>query len=504
MTMQLRDYQQAAVDAAMDVLDRQGYAMFASPTGTGKSYCILDLLRRRPQLWAVIPRIEIIADMLKKLGRGVEKCSEADIVSQAELDRMITPIRLRNRLLAGGTPPAELAIDEAHHDLASSYQDLHALCGYCPRVGFTATPFRGTPRGTAEFRKLWGEPVWAITYPEAVHRGVLSFPTCDIWPLVDDDTCEMVNGEFVIASVEEETRPRLTAIAERCDTFIEGGVGGKYHWDRPTMFSLPTRNLAHAMRCALVEYGCPAEVITQETTQADRQRIFAATVRRECALVQVQVVSEGVDLPIRRLIDVSPSISPVKWLQQFGRITRPVKDGEAAPHYVGTNRNLLRHAYLLDGLLPTTKYKEVQDAFKPASTRAGIRVVGLEALGRLKPSTFLTKSGVRCTLYAVSTLENNMKVEYAALLHPLFESPEWCRKDSPTVDGERTYGKWSRCEPPADLKGFASLPGKMLSDAQRKFWNSCASRCGLLKDQELTRHNFAVLPILKDTGMRFQ
>jgi superfamily II DNA or RNA helicase len=488
----LRLYQQLARKDAAAVLRDGGRRMYAAPTGTGKSLIELALLADFPSAWLITPRVEIIADMLRKLGIDSENPE-----SDGEANRIITPIRLRNRLLAGGAPPARLILDEAHHDEANSWQDLHALCGYCPCVGFTATPFRGTPKGTASFRERWGEPVWVITMREAVAGGHLAFPTCTIWPLVDDDVCELSNGDFVISSVEAETRNRLAAIVERCLPFLRRGGPYGVEWDRPTMFSVPSTAIAEEFYERANRACLPCSIVTQTTPRERRQLAFRQCVAREAALVQIQVVSEGVDLPIRRLIDVSPSISPVKWLQQVGRITRPT---DTPPEYICTNRNLLRHAYLLEGLLPQSKYIEAQEAFAVPSSRAGIRVVGLEALGRLKPAPFVTASGVQCSLYAISTMEDNVKVEYAAILHPLLEQPLWVVKESPHDGTQRTYGRWRQVEPPADLHGFASIPGSKITEPMSNFWNRCARSVGLDVKQEVNRKNFIVLPILKDIG----
>ncbi len=61
------------------------------------------------------------------------------------------------------------------------------------------------------------------------------------------------------------------------------------------------------------------------------------------------------------------------------------------------------------------------------------------------------------------------------------------------------YGKWQRCDPPEDVKGFASLPPKTLSDKQRAWWKQCAAGRGLDPNAEVTRKVFPALPVLLDT-----
>src|SRR5579884_2986431 len=229
----------------------------------------------------------------------------------------------------------------------------------CPVIGWTASPYRGTPRGTAEFLEFWGQPTWIITLAEAANRGVVSFPSFRICPLVDDDRVSVSSsGEFVVSSASAAVRSRLDAVVDLCRPLFEG-----QHWDRPTMLALPSvETVADALR-AFEAAGLPAALVTGDTPQAARQQAFAAAVARERVLLQIGVVSEGVDLPLRRLIDLLPTLSPVRWVQLLGRITRPVTVGEAAPEYWGCCRNLERHAYVLDGLVPLPALAQAQTAF---------------------------------------------------------------------------------------------------------------------------------------------
>ncbi len=214
-----------------------------------------------------------------------------------------------------------------------------------------------------------------------------------------------------------------------------------------------------------------------------------------CALVQVYVVSEGVDLPIRRLIDLAPAISPVKWQQQFGRITRPGGNAE----YICTNRNLLRHGYLLDGCLPTAAVIQAQKAFVTTSKRIATRVLGLESLGRLKPTDLPLRDGSYAHMYAITAMQGHSAREYAVFVHPARANPVWAtRENVKLADGTKSYGRWSVCAPPTDVAGFASIPASTLSDAQANWWKRAAAKFGLDPHAEVNRKAFQALPILRD------
>jgi hypothetical protein len=494
MRFEPRDYQRIGILDAVTWLRTAAAGSvrcYAAPTGSGKSVIELAVQDALDGAWIVTPVLEIIAGLLDKL--GVEVPASEDRLIAAAFDRRITtPIRLRNMLLAGDGPAdiRYLILDEAHHDNADTYQQLDLMLS-CPKVGYTATPYRGTTKGTAVFCARWGEPVWILTYPEAIERGVISMPRCRVVPILDDDLIAVQNGEFVVSQVNAQTP--LDAVIELCRVHVEKGT-----WDRPTMFACPSTLLAQLLDSALNAAGLPSVCVTGDTPRAERDAAFADTVARRRALVQVRIAGEGIDLPIRRLIDLAPAMSPVLFLQRFGRATRPVPPGEDPPEYVCCNRNLLRHAYLLEGCLPPAVVADAQKAFPPGK-RNGARVIGLEALGRFKEVDVPLANGLTGFLYCLSSVEGTKVENYAAFVHPMLETPIWAvRTDPKNADGTRDFGRWRRCSAPADLSGFASIPAPACTDKQLAWWKRDAKRWGLDPDVKPNRRAFQALPILFD------
>lgn len=491
MRYQPRDYQLLAFNHAVEFLTnaRPGdRTLYVAPTGSGKSVMMLAIQERMgPGTWIIAPRVEIVDGFLDKL--GVEPGVESGLRHQ-----ITTPIRFRDMLLhKGQQEAARLIIDEAHHDEAMTWKQIHTLCGHPPAIGFTATAFRGTPKGTADLLATWGEPQWVLTYPEAVARNVISMPKCSTLPLVDDDLIEIERGELVASAVNSAVKSRVGQIAEWSRRLVDGfGL-----WDRPTMFALPSREAAWALHGALRDISLHATVVDGDTSQADRQATFAGTVGRITALIQIMVVSEGVDLPIRRLIDLRPTLSPVIWLQLIGRIMRRTASGEQQPEYVCTNRNLLRHGYLLDGCLPDDTIRDAQAAWPGFSKRSGARVLGLEAVGRFKASQVPLRDGLAVTTYNVCALEGHKRTDYFALVHPARAEPVWaCAVHGRGPDGRYTFGAWRACEPPTDLTGFASTPPRDLTPAQLEWWKKSAARFGLHPDCVPNKQQFQILPVL--------
>lgn len=490
-----RPFQQIGIDHAVDFLANAGRderRCYAAPTGCGKSVVELAIqeklitLGHRP--WIITPREEIVAGMLDKLNATGD-----DMFSRF----ISTPVRLRNRLMSGEIePPTHLIYDEGHHHNAETWQQIGLLSGLAPAIALTASPYRGSPKGTTEFREHWGDPIWLISYQEAIDEGYISMPSIDIVPLVDDDIVTISSsGEFEVTSLEAATVDRLGDMAKHVrDT---GWYTDK--WDRATIFALPSSGSCIRFQNELHRLGLPCAVVTAETPKADRAFIFDAVVNRVMALLHIDVVSEGVDLPLRRYIDLAPTMSPVKWVQRFGRITRPKGPGEAAPEYICCNRNLQRHAYILEGIVPVSAMVKSEMSF-PRTERAHSRVLGLEAIGRFKPVATKLCNGLFVYTYSLSVQIGTASMDYCCIVHPT-NDPVWAAKINPVVDGVRQWGCWQQCDPPAGLTGFASVPPKALSPKQEAWWKRAAATYGLDPTQEVTRKNFQVLPVLKDLGL---
>lgn len=464
--MELRDYQRRGVELGLAATKR---LLLAAPTGSGKSVIERELLAAMPDAVLVTPSIEIIDGLVDK---------------GADESRIWTPIKLRNRLLDGKIePPGRIIWDEAHHTEAASWQQIAMSCD-AREIGFTATPYRGTAKSTVAFRLYWGEPTWLISYPDAIAKGYIVMPECRTEPLVDDDVITVTSsGEFDVESIEKATESKLSDFACLVDSFP---------LDRPTMLTLPSREL-----CRLVaeRLKTPSVIVDGDTPRAERREAFESCLKCRAVLIQIAVVSEGVDLAIRRLIDAAPTMSPVKWVQLFGRAMRPGGESE----YICTNRNLLRHSYAIQGVMPVAKLVEAQDAFGGGSIREGYRVVGLEGLGRFKPNVVRLANGLDSVMYQIEAREDIGVRQYCCITHPASPDPLWATR----INTAGAYGKWQRCEPPHGFTGFASGRGAAISDKQRAWWERDAEKHGLDPSPEsVNRRTFAALPVLAQLGVR--
>lgn len=491
--------------------------LYTAPTGSGKSFMFLDALGSDPFGWGITNRLEIVAGMLEKCGENVSGLNTNQLVELAWQYRITTPIRYRNALRNGDVPflPWRLYIDEVHHDQANTFKDIYAFLPAVSVCGLTATPFRGTARSTAEFMQSWDKIVHIIDIPTAAKEKVIEIPEIEIWPLVDDDEIEISNGEFSTTNASNLNVTRSAELVQRIlnanwlDTHYQDVIRGHNehdsievpHWDKPTIFAVSSREQALDLRDRCNAANIPVTVINQESSRYQRQQAFKECVSCLTAIIQIDVVSEGVDLPIRRIIDMRPTFSPVRWLQLIGRSTRP----GAVSTYICCNRNLERHAYLMCGMFPPSKIAEAQTIFGGISQRSQqTRAVGTEGLGRLKPTMIKFTDGTTGSVYNLHYFDKNengipIKKELAVLLHPNKNEPIIALKESvKKEDGTYDYGHWKELQYIPDVTGYASAPGGVITEKQAASWMKWAKSFGLDSSVIPNRKNIQAYYLLRD------
>lgn len=452
--------------------------------------------------YIVTPRVEIIDGLLQK--RGVDS-SLKYAAELGEQHGIFTPIRLRN-LLAAGTieQPEYLLVDEAHHGTAVSYQEMFALSGMVCCIGFTATAFRGTPKETAKLREQWGEPIPIISFAEAAERGILAVPHCTIHPLIDDDKIEVINGEFIITQMTEAVGGVADAVVELCRPFVDLKFANTLgiFWDRPTIISVPSIEAAKLVAGALNKAGLAAVVITAEVSRCTRDLALADCIARRTAIVQINVISEGIDIPARRLIDLRPTMSPVFWQQQLGRITRPTREGEPPPEYICCCRNLLRHAYSLDGMVPPAAIAQAEKAFGGVGKRAGVRAIGFEGIGKFKATELPLADGTTGLMYCVSGVSGTTVTQFVVMTSPTKAEALVAMRGKPRYENWERRHKWVRIETMPDVVGFASVPPSPLTEKQAAWWKRSAATRGLDPEAKVNARNFQAMPVLFDIGCK--
>lgn len=509
--MPLHDYQSAAVKKAVATLAAGESLLLVSPTGSGKSYMQVALHNAMPDThYQIVPNTDIGVGIAEKLNGAPANLRELSDEAQqrvCESLRVFTSKRLYNLLMSAAVPPpVTLSIDEAHHSTDDTHTTIDALCGNCPRVGWTATAYRGTPQETSKLRARWGIPHTVLSLRNAFACGFIARPDFCIWPLINDDLIEVSNGEFTAKGTDKAVANVLPDIITRLRGLFDGKL-----WLRPTMLRLSTVAACKLVCDAMNAAGLPALSVTGE--DGNRQATFARIVDRSHALCQVRVVGEGVDLPMRVLIDLAPTLSPVLWMQSVGRITRPT---DSAPAYIATNHNLTRHAYLWEGLIPASQIRDAQTAWGPEykpKRRNLARALGFEGFGKFTVSQIPLLNKTLACLYSLQTPDGMH--QYAVLLDPTDPTPMYFEKTN-TYTGEKatnaagydyaekSFGTWKVIDSIPDADGYVSTKPSPVTPAQLAWWKKSARSRGLDPDFIPNAREFQALPILMNTRGRFQ
>lgn len=503
-----RDYQEAGIARALAVSPGERL-LIASPCGSGKGSLALHIARayREAGKSVVIltPSLEIVRGFFERCGVDVGDLSDNRLRALAESHELYTPVTFRARYENGAASAPDVVIaDECHHATESDDTVAGDLFAYFPEatwIGLTATPFRGTPRSTKALRDAWGEPYVVATLPQMIERGYVMLPRFRVVPLLDDDQVTVTKGAFRVGGKSGAggfVASRARGIAELVGDFVTNGVT-----DMPTCVVAPSREAAGRICEELDALGIGWRLVIGTTKATERAAAYALCEINSVVLVTVNVLAEGVDLPwLGRLIDCSPTMSPVAWLQRIGRVMRPK---EVRPEILVCCRNLERWAFLLAGALPSEVIYEAQSAFEAPSKRSGFRSLGFERLGRFKPLRLPLANGCEGQAFMlVSHDEDGVQTEYCILATDTNPNPiAATRTNGVKPSGERDYGTWHACEVPVGLEGFATSSQRgELSPKQANWWRRAARRHGLDPDAEVSRREFAALPVLTQTKLR--
>lgn len=114
---------------------RQGCSvMVQMPTGTGKTYVMASVVKwfldnyDEGEVWIVAHRRELVEQMQQTLRRFCLDYGERESVLKAKVRVRVLSIQWLTRhaeeLDKAGSVPGLIVVDEAHHAIADSYQDL--------------------------------------------------------------------------------------------------------------------------------------------------------------------------------------------------------------------------------------------------------------------------------------------------------------------------------------------------------------------------------------------
>lgn len=277
MAVVLRDYQTRTVEAVIAVLPT-GPTVLVAPTGSGKTLMGVTVVRRLavPTLW-VVHRRELATQAQRAL-RG--------------LARVVT---IQGLVARGEQPPAALVVwDECHHYVADEWRTVAEHYAHARHLGLTATPERADGRPLGD---LFQHLVVAASYTELMHAQHLV-------------PCRVL-------APPEIYRDGLALRPEEAYRRYAAGTRALVFVDRVD-FAEETASRLRAL-------GLSAVAVTDKTPAATRRTALHQFETGQLrALVNIYVLTEGIDLPCVETIVLARQVShPSTYLQIVGRALRP-------------------------------------------------------------------------------------------------------------------------------------------------------------------------------------
>jgi len=335
MTIQLRPYQQEALDAINTFSDKGiNRQLVVLPTGAGKTVIFSHLPQTKndslPML-VLAHRAELLYQAKEKIGWSNPQLDiqieQADNVA-GHCDVVVASVPTLGRAESERILKypkdyfKSIVIDEAHHAAAPTYRRILDYFNPSLLLGVTATPQRSD---NTRLTDVFDEIVYYKTIQDLIEDGYLcSLVGYRIKTETDISGVATNEGDYVASQLEDaiDTPERNAHIVAAYHSLVPESkaivfCAGVKH----------ANNLASSFSATQVS----TEVILGDTSAQDREHILARFKSGETrVLVNVGVLTEGFDEPsIQSIILARPTRSTLLYTQIVGRGTRLY---EGKPH----------------------------------------------------------------------------------------------------------------------------------------------------------------------------
>lgn len=310
----LRDYQVAAVDAAVE----RARGIWWMPTGSGKTDAAVGLALRLPCRWLLLVHRTGLA--FQAADRFEERTGmEAGRIGEGrwEWRERFTAATFQTLYARFGDQAVKdllrvsqgLIVDEAHTLPAASFLKVaRAASGAYWRVGMSGTPLaRGDQRSVVAIGAT-GPVIHRVHPQQLIDAGILAKPHIRFAVVRQDahaTTFQGVYGECVVrSSMRNRVVVRLCQRAAKpCLVFVKEIAHGR------------------SLRGMLDKAGLQAEFVWGQDSVAERVAAATRLARGDCdVLVSSAVFNEGVDIPaLASVVVASGGKSAIAALQRIGR-----------------------------------------------------------------------------------------------------------------------------------------------------------------------------------------
>lgn len=322
--MSLRPYQQEAFESVLSEWDRGvKKTLLVLPTGTGKTIVFSKIaeecVRRGKKVLIMAHRGELLdqaADKILKstgLQCSVEKAQQSCLGDWYRIVvGSVQTLMHERRLRQFRTDYFDvIIIDEAHHSISPSYQNVLQHFDQAYVLGVTATPDRADMKNLGSY---YESLAFEYTMPQAIKSGYLVPIKALTVPLkIDISMVGISAGDFKVGEIGTALDPYLYQIA---DEMV------KYCMDRKTIVFLPLIATSQKFMGILNERGFVAAEVNG--TSEDRAEILQDFEDGKYnVLCNSMLLTEGYDCPaVDCIIVLRPTKSRPLYAQMIGRGTR--------------------------------------------------------------------------------------------------------------------------------------------------------------------------------------
>lgn len=322
--MDLRPYQAEAMQAVFSEWDRgNSKTLLVLPTGCGKTIVFAKIteecVRNGERVLILAHRGELLDQASDKIAKATglmcatEKAEQSCIGSWFRVVVGSVQTLMREKRLSQFSNDYfdSIIIDEAHHSISDSYQNVLRHFNSAKVLGVTATPDRGDMKnlGTV-FQSL----AYEYSLPKAIKEGFLTPIKAQTIPIKLDLTgVGQQAGDFKTSDLGTALDPYLYQIADEM---------AKYCGNRKTVVFLPLVKTSQKFRDILCERGFrAAEVNGNSSDRAEILQDFEND--KYNVLCNSMLLTEGWDCPsVDCVVVLRPTKVRALYSQMVGRGTR--------------------------------------------------------------------------------------------------------------------------------------------------------------------------------------
>ena len=321
--MELRDYQQTAIDRLKDALLKGAKRpVVQAPTGAGKTViaaAIVNMARQKDKrVLFCVPALSLIDQTVERF-RSSAIFDVGVIQGQHELTDGTQPVQVCSiqTLARRSIPKVDLVIVDECHVMFKLYDTWMNDPNWksVPFVGLTATPWAkgmGAPG-------RWDKLIIGTTTEELINLKHLSDFKCYAPAHPDLSGVKTKLGDYELKGLGE-AMDKNALVADIVSTWLERGEG------RPTICFAVNRVHAKHIELQFKEAGVAVEYMDAFTDLEERAAIVGRFATGETKVIcNVGVLTTGFDADVRCIILARPTKSEILYTQMIGRGLRTAK-----------------------------------------------------------------------------------------------------------------------------------------------------------------------------------